>query len=841
MIIDPALIDALPVAVYTTDSEGRITSYNEAAAQLWGRRPQSDERWCACRRLLRLDGSETPLDQSPIAIALRERRPVRGAELMLERHDGALVRFRPMPTPLFDAEGKLTGALNVLIEVEEQRRLEESAMRLAAIVSSSDDAIVSMTLDGEIMSWNAGAERIFGYKPEEIVGRHITTLIPLEFHHEEDEILGRIRRGESIKHLETVRLNKEGRRIDVSLTVSPIRDSEGRIVGASKVSRDISARKRREVDLARLAAIVSSSDDAIVSKTLDGTITSWNAGAERIFGYKAEEIVGKHITTIIPPELYDEEREIIAKLSRGERIEHFETTRVAKNGRRIEVSLTISPMRDPSGKIIGASKVARDITDRRKHEIDLARLAAIVSSSDDAIVSKTLQGFITSWNAGAERIFGYTAEEMLGRHITTIIPPELHAEEERIIAQLARGERIEHYETVRIAKDGRRVDISLTVSPIRDSHGRVVGASKVARDVSERKRAEETQRLLDELNHRIKNTLATVQAIAQQTLRRSHDPSEFVRAFNGRIQALARAHALLTGSSFQGADIQHLVRDQLLLGGEADARISWSGPALRLDGQVALHLALVLHELGTNARKHGALSTPSGQVSARWETRSHAGGARLVFDWRESGGPKVKPPAGRGFGTMLIEQSLQTHGGIVSVSYPEAGLICTIDLPLQRLEQPLGQLARETAHITVAPATQRQNLAGKRILIVEDEPLIGMVLTDYLTDAGCIPVGPAHNLERALSLVSEESFDAALVDGNLAGRSVDEIALALTQRRTPFLFVTGYGREALPLGFQEALIVEKPFTQDQVLRALDSVLAPGGNVSALRGSRQGAS
>lgn len=832
---DQSLLEALPVAAYTTDAEGRITAFNDAAVALWGRKPELGERWCGSQRIFRANGVEVPLDQAPIAIALRERRPVRGAELILERPDGKRVAFNPLPTPLFDGAGKLTGALNVMIEVQEQRRFEEGAMRLAAIVSSSDDAIVSKTLDGTITSWNAGAERTFGYRPEEIIGRHITTLIPLELHHEEDEIIAKLKRGEPIKHYETVRLTKEGRRIDISLTISPIRDTQGNVVGASKVARDISERKRDAVALARLAAIVSSSDDAIISKTLDGIITTWNAGAERIFGYTAEEMIGRHITTLIPRELHHEETEIIARLSRGERIEHFETTRLAKDGRRLDISLTISPMRDKSGKIIGASKIARDITERRRHEIDLARLASIVSSSEDAIIAKTLQGFVTSWNVGAERIFGYKADEMLGRHITTIIPPELHAEEERIIEQLANGERIEHYETVRVTKDGRKVDISLTVSPIRDASGRIVGASKVARDVSDRKRAEDTQRLLlDELNHRIKNTLATVQAIATQTLRRSKQPADFVTAFNGRIQSLSRAHALLTGSSFQGADIQQLVREQLLLGGEPDARITWAGPALVLEGQVALHLALVLHELGTNARKYGALSTPAGQVSARWETRSNANGARLVMDWRESGGPKVKPPSGRGFGSMLIEQSLQTHGGIVSISYAESGLVCTIDLPLPRLEQPLGQMARETAHISVAPAAQRQSLAGKRILIVEDEPLIGMVLTDYLGDAGCIAVGPAQNLDRALTLIREETFDAALVDGNLAGRSVDEIAVALTQRRTPFAFVTGYGREALPTGFQEALIVEKPFTADQVTGALERLLAPGDNVSPLR-------
>jgi PAS domain S-box-containing protein len=244
------------------------------------------------------------------------------------------------------------------------------------------------------------------------------------------------------------------------------------------------------VQLALLAAIVDSSEDAIVSKTLDGQIRSWNAGAARIFGYEAHEVIGKPITIIIPPELHAEEQQILQKIRRGERIDHFETTRIAKDGRRIEVSLTISPILDRQGRIVGASKNARDIGEQRRLERTRALLAAIVESSDDAIVSKNLSGIIQTWNAGAMRTFGYTAEEAIGKPITLIIPPELQDEERRIIAQLREGKRIEHFDTTRVAKDGRRIPISITVSPIRDARGVVIGASKVARDISERKEAE---------------------------------------------------------------------------------------------------------------------------------------------------------------------------------------------------------------------------------------------------------------------------------------------------------------------------------------------------------------
>lgn len=462
-------------------------------------------------------------------------------------------------------------------------------------------------------------------------------------------------------------------------------------------------------------------------------------------------------------------------------------------------------------------------------EIMAARLAAIVANSDDVILSKTLDGIVTSWNGGATRIFGYDAEEMIGQHISKIIPPELMGEEKDIIARLARGERIEHFETVRVTKDGRRVDISLTVSPMRDSNGRIIGASKVARDISDRRRAEETQRLLiDELNHRIKNTLATVQAISTQTLRRAATPADFVESFNGRIKALARAHGLLTGGSFQGAEITDLVREQLLLGSEGDHRISWSGASVTLEAQPALHLALVLHELGTNARKHGALSNSNGLVSVRWQVQSH-NGRNLQLSWREVAGPRVTAPMGQGFGSTLIENSLRAYGGEVTVTYAEDGVVCEIRLPLSELTQPLGALARESNSFNVAGASQ--GIEGKRMLIVEDEPLIGMVLTDYLQDAGCVVVGPAQSADKALQMATDEVIDAALVDGNLAGRQVDQIVTALRDRGIPFAFVTGYGREALPAGFDTAPIIEKPFTEEQVTATLNRLL---NNVVPLR-------
>jgi PAS domain S-box-containing protein len=269
-----------------------------------------------------------------------------------------------------------------------------------------------------------------------------------------------------------------------------------------------------------LAAIIASSDDAIISKDLNGIINSWNDGARRIFGYEAEEMVGQPILRLIPIELHHEEDFILSKIRSGERIDHFETTRMKKDGEKFPISVTISPIKDESGKIIGASKIARDISERRRLDESRYRLAAIVDSADDAIISKNLDGIITSWNNGARRLFGYEQEEIVGQSILTLIPDNLRHEEEEILRRLRAGDNIEHYQTTRISKQGEIREVSITVSPIRNAKGEVIGASKIARDVSNQKKVERlaieaekiatTGRMAAAIAHEINNPLASV-------------------------------------------------------------------------------------------------------------------------------------------------------------------------------------------------------------------------------------------------------------------------------------------------------------------------------------------
>ncbi|HEV3262610.1 MAG TPA: PAS domain S-box protein [Gemmataceae bacterium] len=241
------LVFALPAAVYTTDREGRITLFNDEAAQLWGRRPEiGKDLWCGSWRIFRPDGTPLPHEECPMAVALREGSSVQGQEIVVERPDGMRVCVLPYPVPLRDSAGEIVGGVNMLVDITDRKRAEEARSRLAAIVESSDDAIIANSLDGTITSWNKGAERIFGYSAEEIVGRPITTLAVPDSSDAPLGILERMRQGERIEHYQTRGRTKDGRNIFVSLAVSPVRDAAGRIIGVSKIARDITEQKRLE-------------------------------------------------------------------------------------------------------------------------------------------------------------------------------------------------------------------------------------------------------------------------------------------------------------------------------------------------------------------------------------------------------------------------------------------------------------------------------------------------------------------------------------------------------------------------------------------------------------------
>jgi PAS domain S-box-containing protein len=255
------LVHGLPTAIYTTDADGYITLYNEAAEILWGRKPElGKDLWCGSHRIFSPEGNALPLSESPMAVTLREGRPVREQEIIIERPNGTRRNVLPYPDPIFDASGKVVGAVNMLMDITESKKAEDASRRLAAIVESSEDAIISKDLNGVITSWNVGAQRLFGYEAEEIIGKPVTILMPPDRESEASDILQNIRRGQGKYNFQTVRQRKDGTIVDISLTVSPIRGADGKIIGASKIVRDITEQKQaeRKLELAHQETVAAS-------------------------------------------------------------------------------------------------------------------------------------------------------------------------------------------------------------------------------------------------------------------------------------------------------------------------------------------------------------------------------------------------------------------------------------------------------------------------------------------------------------------------------------------------------------------------------------------------------
>ncbi|MGE0008176.1 MAG: PAS domain S-box protein [Parvibaculaceae bacterium] len=311
------------------------------------------------------------------------------------------------------------------------------------------------------------------------------------------------------------------------------------------------------------------------------------------------------------------------------------------------------------------------------------RLAAIVESTDDAIVSKDLAGTIQSWNRAAERIFGYTAEEAIGKPITIVIPEELKDEEPDILRRIAAGERVDRFETIRQRKDGSKFPVSLTISPIRDREGAIVGASKIARDISDLSRIQERQEmLLREMNHRIKNLFAVASAVVALSAR-SAAPAELASAIQSRLAALARAHELIlppsAGASLSLAD---LVQTVLAPYDSVERPIRIEGPALECGSTASTSFALLLHEFATNSVKHGAFGHPDGRVAVTWTVNAGI----LDLTWSEEGsGGFAEGDRASGFGTFLIEATVRIISATIRRSWSRQGLKIDIRIPLDKL------------------------------------------------------------------------------------------------------------------------------------------------------------
>ncbi|WP_254511460.1 PAS domain S-box protein [Anatilimnocola floriformis] len=635
---------------------------------------------------------------------------------------------------------------------------------------------------------------------------------------------------------------------------------------------------------ALLAAIITSSDDAIISKYLDGTVRSWNQSAERIFGYRAEEIIGSSITVLFPPDRLDEESQILARLQKGERVDHFQTLRLRKDGTPVAVSVTISPVYDARGNIVGASKVARDVT--RTAELE-GKFEAIIASSDDAIVSKDLNGIVQSWNNAAERMFGYTATEMIGQSITKLFPPDRLDEEPKILEQLRRGQRVDHFETVRTRKDGRQLDVSVSISPIKDPTGRVIGVSKVARDISSIKRvlrdreelleresaaraeAERVSRMKDEflatLSHELRTPLNSI--LGWATILRSGGattPNEMEQGIeiierNARAQAqlieeLLDMSRVINGKlrlDVQPVDLQVVISEAI-----ESVRPAAEGKEIRLTkvldpkgGPIAgdpNRLQQVLWNLLTNAikftPKKGRVQVFLRRVNSHVEISVVDSGEgisaeflpHLFTRFSQADTSISRQYGGLGLGLALVKSLAELHGGSVQAFSPGRGQGSTFTVSL-----PLSAVHRDESQPVLTPAPSPKDpqsgadFEGFHVLVVDDDPDARNLIQHILTKCNAT-VTTAASAAEGLAAVKQHRPDMVLSDIGMPIEDGYEFLIQLRQLSeaeggdTPAVALTAFARSedrrrALLAGFQMHL--PKPVEATELLAVASNLCA----------------
>nr|WP_202049053.1 PAS domain S-box protein [Agrobacterium pusense] len=471
------------------------------------------------------------------------------------------------------------------------------------------------------------------------------------------------------------------------ISYSPVADQDGIVRGVFCIVNETTERVKADAALReseeRLRAIFAQSAAGIALGDLTGKLLSVNDHFCRIVGRPRDELIGIRMQEItFADDLPENQRLFQHMVQTGESFE-IEKRYVRGDGSLVWVANSVSAIRDDGGNMSQAVAISVDIGERRHAQEIEKHLASMIASSNDAIMGIDLDMKITSWNAAAEKLYGYSQDEVVGRSVLMLVPDGRQEEEPRILTEVRAGRFVEPYETQRRRKDGRLVEVLLSVSPIRDANGRVIGASKTAHDITARKDAERLKSILvNELHHRVKNVLATVTAIARQTLGRDKANHEEVEAFTSRLASLSRAQDLLVHADWQHADLK-AVMQQALSPYPVDA-FQIGGPSVPLPPRAVVSLSLALHELATNAAKYGALSAPGGQVSISWQFEPLADN-RLRIVWEERGGPEVAPPRRRGFGSTLIERLLSAElKGETKFVYEKSGVICVIEAEMSK-------------------------------------------------------------------------------------------------------------------------------------------------------------
>lgn len=516
--------------------------------------------------------------------------------------------------------------------------------------------------DGMILHANKAELDLLDYPAEAYIGRHIA-----EFHPDADvikDILGRLVQGEKISRYRTRLRARDGSIKHVEITSSG-HFRGGKLVNTRCFTVDVTDLERTRTELRQqdetYHQILDALPVAIYTTDRHGTITYYNSAAAELAG--REPAIGHDkwcvtfkLFTADGKELPHDQCPMAIALKENRPVRNQEAIAQRPDGSFFPFMPYPTPLRDEHGTLIGAVNMLLDLTDRQRAEEVKQHLSAIVESSFDAIVSKDLNTIIKSWNHGAERLFGYTAEEAIGRSVTMLIPDDHQDEEPRILERIRNGERVETLETVRRRKDGRLVPVSLTISPVRNATGQIVGASKIARDITSARESEQRIRMLmREVNHRVKNQYSVILSMIRETNKRSETPDQFESQVRERIMALSRSHDLLVSGDWKGATIKELLTAQTKPFPRGEC-VAMSGPPVILSPNAVQHLGIAFHELATNSAKYGVLSGDNGEISVAWEVTGTVPSQTFHLSWKETDGPRVQAIGQGGFGTVVLKR-----------------------------------------------------------------------------------------------------------------------------------------------------------------------------------------
>jgi PAS domain S-box-containing protein len=690
-------LEAFPGAVYICDSEGWLVRYNSEAATLWGKDPArsgSRDRFCGSHKLYMIDGTPLAHQDCPMADAVVAGQETRNAEVVIERPDGTKITALVNIRPLRDKSGNLAGAINCFQDISARKALElEIQSKNNDLEDFFENGAVGLHIvsgDGIILRANRAELDLLGYSADEYVGQPIT-----KFHADGpviDDILHRLSCGDSLDRYPARLLAKDGSVRHVLIT-SNSRFDHGEFVNTRCFTVDVTnlheaEQARRESD-ERLAATYEAATVGIAETDEQGRYVRVNDAFCKLLGCSREEATSMHLVDITHPDDRAAEADRYARQVRGETDSYTSEKRgVRADGSIIHLHVSSSSVRDENGAFRFGVRVLQDISERRRMQEEVGaseqRLRELLEALPAAVYTTDGEGRVTFYNQAAVDLAGRVPE--LGKDKWCVTwklfwpdgTPLPHSECPMAVA-IKKGQPIRGVEAIAERPDGTRVPFIPFPTPLRNAEGELVGAINMLVDITDRKAAEARQKvLIDELNHRVKNTLATVQSLAWQTAKHAKNLSDFRSMFEARIVALARAHDLLTKRNWMSVPLHSLLEDIVAPYASGD-RLRIDGETVDFDARAALSMTMVLNELTTNAVKYGALSKSTGAVSVSWHV---ADGGVLRLSWIEEGGPKVTTPTERGFGTRLIERCVENDvAGKLDLRFESAGVQCFIETP----------------------------------------------------------------------------------------------------------------------------------------------------------------